>query len=302
MKLSTATKAYERRLGTMQLRNTCEALTFLRDVGFEAVDLTFDRIHNPEFMLFGDDWEKKVASVAQTAAALGLEIYQCHTPYVSGGSLRDCDQIRTQEDLAYYLEILRRSMIAAGTLGVKWAVIHPLSFPELNFESKASQEENHRFFDEYVELGIRYGVGTAFENQLPSLNRKYPTRYCTHYEQLIDLVDSYHDPMVGICWDTGHANQMHFEQGRAIRAMGSRIKALHINDNHYGTRDEHLMPYMGEVDWTAVGAALAEVGYMGTLNYECKFTMESDGEIQKEMIRGMYRNACLLRELFEANV
>lgn len=301
MKLSTATKSYEYRLGTSRLRDTCEVLTFLQDMGYEAVDLTFERIHNPEFMLCGDDWERKVASVAEKAEELGLEIYQCHAPYVPGGSLRDYLKSGAQEELEYHLEILRRSMIAAGRLGVKWAVIHPLNFPELNFERRASLEENHRFFDEYVELGIQNGVGTAFENQLPSLNRRYPTRYCAHYEQLIDLVDSYHDPMVGICWDTGHANQMHFEQGRAIRTMGSRIKALHINDNHYGTRDEHLMPYMGEVDWPAVVSALTEVGYKGTLNYECKFTMGSDGEIQKEMIRGMYRNACLIRKMFEAN-
>lgn len=299
MKLSTATKAYERRLGTKVLRDACDALTFLAEVGYEAVDLTFDRIYNEEFLLYGDDWEKKVDRLAQTADRLGVEIYQCHTPYVAGGSLRDSATVNTPEKREYYLEILRRSMIAAGMLGIKWAVIHPLHYPELNFESAASLEENRKFFDEFVELGIRHGVGTAFENQLPSLNRKYPTRYCTHYEQLIQLVDSYNDPMVGICWDTGHANQMKFDQGRAIRAVGHRLKALHINDNHYGTRDEHLLPYMGQVDWDAVAQALKDVGYSGTLNYECKFTMESDGEIQKELIRAMYRNGELLREMIE---
>lgn len=299
MKLSTATKSYERCLGTTTLRDICEVLAFLAEVGYEAVDLTFDRIHNPEFVLFGDDWEQKVDRLAQTSQDLGIEIFQCHTPYIGGGCLRDSATAKTPEKMDAYLETLRRVMVACGTLGVKWAIIHPLNWPELNFETAASLEENMRFFDKYVDLAIRHGVGIAFENQLPSLNRKYPTRYCSHYEQLIQLVDTFNDPMVGICWDTGHANQMQFDQGRAIRAMGSRIKALHINDNHYGARDEHLMPYMGEVDWAAVLKALKDVGYAGTLNYECKFTTESDGEIQKELIRAMYRNAQLLREMYE---
>lgn len=133
MKLSTATKSYEYRLGTSRLRNTCEVLTFLQDVGYEAVDLTFERIHNPEFMLCGDDWERKVASVAEKAEELGLEIYQCHAPYVPGGSLRDYLKSGAQEELEYHLEILRRSMIAAGRLGVKWAVIHPPEFSGVEF-------------------------------------------------------------------------------------------------------------------------------------------------------------------------
>lgn len=299
MKLSAATKAYERHGRGMPLRDLNEVLLFMRQVGYEAVDLTLETIYRPEFILAGEDWEKKVEHLAETAAKVGMEIYQCHTPNVSAGSLANCAHIKTEEDLAFFREMQRRTVLACAKLGIRWAVYHPLNFPELNFERQASLDGNRAFYDELVELAVQHGVGTAFENQLPFLDRKYPTRFCSHYEELLALVDSYNDPLVGICWDTGHANQMQFDQGRAIRAVGRHLKALHINDNHYGRRDEHLLPYMGEVDWAAVAGALREVGYNGTLNYECKFTMVADGEFQREMIRAMYRNGELLRDMIE---
>lgn len=299
MKLSAATKAYERHRNTSALRDIHEVLTFFRQIGFEAVDLTLEPIYHPDSILAGDDWQKKVEALGETATKLGLELYQCHTPYVKGCCIATCPHIKTEEDMVFFRQMLRRSIQASAMLGIRWAVYHPLTFPELNFERLPSLEANRKFFDEFVEFGLQNGVGTAFENQLPSLDRKIPTRFGSHYEELIALADSYNDPLVGICWDTGHANQMKFDQGRAIRAVGSRLKALHINDNHYGTRDEHLLPYMGEVDWVTVAQALKDVGYAGTLNYECKFTMEADGEFQKELIRSMYRNGELLRDMVE---
>jgi sugar phosphate isomerase/epimerase len=50
-----------------------------------------------------------------------------------------------------------------------------------------------------------------------------------------------------ICFDTGHA---HLTGGidAAFRSLHERIAVVHLHDNH-GEKDEHLLPYEGEIDW-----------------------------------------------------
>ena len=49
--------------------------------------------------------------------------------------------------------------------------------------------------------------------------------------------------------------------------MGSRVKALHLNDNDFRS-DGHLIPYQGKIDWEDVLRALAEVDYSGGFTFE----------------------------------
>lgn len=301
MKLSTTVAIAMLQSGTSVLQPIPDVMHMLKEVGFEALDMNFCLQDFPGYVLGGGDWEMRVAEIGETAESLGLALYQSHVPFVSGFAMSVSPKFRESGYEAYFRECIRRACIANGQLSVRWTVAHPISFPELNFERKASLEANRRFYDPYVELSIRSGTGFAFENALPSLDRSMPTRYCQHYEELMELVDSYADPMVGICWDTGHANQMKLNQRRAIEVMGSRIKCLHLNDNHYGTRDEHLLPFMGDVDWDSVVQALADIGYAGTLNYETvAYAKSARGAFQRKLVEDCYENAVLLRQMFES--
>lgn len=300
MKLSATTGLYQESRGTKELRDMNEVLRVLHEVGYKVIDLSFCSQNAESYILRGDDWQKKIDEVGETAAKLGLEFYQCHMPFVKGCALAIAPDWKKPGYPEYFRECMRRASIANGMLGVKWAVYHPIYCPEQNYERKAALEANHAFYDEYIDLCIQNGTGVAYENMLPNLNGTHRVRYGTHYEDLIELIDSYQDPMVGACWDTGHANQMKFDQARALRAVGSRLKALHINDNFYGVRDEHLLPYMGTVDWQAVIDTLVEIGYTGTLNYETgQVTKKSTGEFQKELVRMTYRNGLYLLDMYE---
>ena len=126
-------------------------------------------------------------------------------------------------------------------------------------------------------------------------------RYCMHYEDLIEFVDSYQEPdWVGICWDTGHANLMRFDQRRALQTVGSRLIALHVNDNSGQTKDEHQLPYLGNVDWRAVLQGLVDIDYQGDLTYETfNFSAGAEkGHIQDQLLRAMYENGMGLLELY----
>jgi len=112
-------------------------------------------------------------------------------------------------------------------------------------------------------------VGIAIENtaDIFQMEGGAGRSYCSVPAELIELVDSFDDNMVGICWDTGHANMQHLDQGKAIRAIGRRLKATHIQDND-GRSDQHLLPFCGNIDWTAIMNALKAIPYEGDLTYE----------------------------------
>lgn len=300
MKVSISTKCYESEGGNCFARSIMEVVPFLREVGFECLDLNLKDYQNKSYLLSGEDWEEKVTALKKLADDVGLEFYQAHTPTIKGGNVFGNKQFAAPGSLGIYREAMRKNILAGAMLGVKWMVIHPITCPEYNFERKATLDYNVDFWAPYVELAGNMGVGIAFENQLPNLKRAVPFRYCTHYEELMDLVDSYDVSHVGICWDTGHANQNRFDQYRAITAIGSRLKALHLHDNIYGNKDEHMFPFMGEICWEDVIRALVDVNYEGTINFETNKPISgASGELQREHVRLGYDTACYLRDWLE---
>jgi len=73
-------------------------------------------------------------------------------------------------------------------------------------------------------------------------------------EHLVTILEMGHLDNVGICLDLGHA---HLTLGvhEAIAALGERIVSVHVHDNH-GSKDEHLWPGDGTIDWPATVTAL----------------------------------------------
>lgn len=300
MKVSAATGLYERRGDSPIHRDLNEAITVLHEIGYDTFDLALSDVKRENFILGGDDWEKQIDQLGNTAAKLGVTFFQSHLPFVAGCSMAVDPAFKKPGYREHFFECTRRAYHASQMLNIPWTVLHPLTFPECNYENKAMLDANRALYDQYIELGAKLGVGTAIENLLPPLERKLAAVYCQHYDQLIELVDSCGDSAVGICWDTGHANQMQLNQRRALNAIGDRLKVLHINDNHKGFRDEHLMPYMGDVDWDDFLEGLVDIGYDGALSYESgNVSANSFGEMQLEFVRMAYRNGCYLRDRWE---
>ena len=284
------------------MRDENEVFQTLREIGFDNIDIPFDFITCPTYLLGGDDWQQKVDKLADTAAKLGMAVPQSHLPWVQGGWFdRDPRRGFCPDFKEYFTECMRRSYVASQMLGVRYATVHPMGYHDAVDSTEIQLRRNHEYYDKLVEYGARLGVGTAFENMRPDCPAwGSATRYSQYYRDLIELVDSYHDPLVGICWDTGHAHQSGTDQAVAIRAMGSRLKNLHINDNHYGTRDEHLLPFMGEIDWESLLTALVEIDYQGVLNYEVgKVVKWAPEALQREMMKTVYANGCQLLVMYE---
>jgi sugar phosphate isomerase/epimerase len=92
------------------------------------------------------------------------------------------------------------------------------------------------------------GVTIALENTPDELGSP---------ESLQHFIQDTHLRDLNLCFDIGHA---HLESSveTSFGAMRDRIVTTHIHDNH-GERDEHLLPYAGDIDWNAALGALAKV-------------------------------------------
>lgn len=75
--------------------------------------------------------------------------------------------------------------------------------------------------------------------------------------RLLTILEMGRLPNVGVCLDFGHA---HVEPGirEAMATLGGHIGSVHAHDNH-GTKDEHLWPGDGTIDWPAAVQALKEL-------------------------------------------
>jgi len=73
---------------------------------------------------------------------------------------------------------------------------------------------------------------------------------------------------VGICFDSGHSH-LQADPHTEIRDGEGRIIATHLHDNHR-KKDEHLLPFDGDIDWAKVLEALEAVQYSGSLTMELK--------------------------------
>ncbi|MCC6445200.1 MAG: sugar phosphate isomerase/epimerase, partial [Armatimonadetes bacterium] len=82
------------------------------------------------------------------------------------------------------------------------------------------------------------------------------------YEKVFAAID---DPRVGMCLDTGHFHSARVDTVELIRAFASRIHAVHLKD-HIGTASVGIG--RGEIDLSAILAALKEAGYRGGLTVE----------------------------------
>ena len=73
-------------------------------------------------------------------------------------------------------------------------------------------------------------------------------------------------PDVGLCLDFGHA----FLGGdliEEIEVASEHLLTTHLHDN-LGTRDDHLVPFEGRIDWPTAMMTMRKVGYKGALMLE----------------------------------
>ena len=219
--------------------------------------------------------------LAARSGAEAVEIFAArqHFDYTSREHVRElCDWFRSNSMQAFSLHAPMWPDYEMGRAGAPAVnVIHPEKSRRIDAmdEIKRALEtaEHVPFRNMVVHLGERYDTWsqrtlefaeTALEH-LGAFARPLGVRVLvenllsepTTPEHLITILDLGHLDSIGVCLDLGHAN-ITVGVAEAFAVLGDRIASMHVHDNH-GTKDEHLWPGEGSIDWPAVREAVSRL-------------------------------------------
>ncbi len=240
----------------------------LAAAGFDALDFNFCD------MLKRIDWfdAKAVAILLapwqRAAEAAKMKWVQAHGPMFN--------MFSSSPDEARARALCVPAIRACGMLGVPWMVLHPDVFPGPfdRAHRQAILDRNVEFFRTLLPECEKAKVGIAIENIMDSF-APWAGRNTIRFfggvpEEQCAMVDALNHPLIGACWDTGHARIMKLDPRICLPALGARLKALHVQEND-GKDDDHMLPFVngrGGVDWAGFAAGLRAAGYQGAMTYE----------------------------------
>ncbi|MCZ7646462.1 MAG: sugar phosphate isomerase/epimerase [Planctomycetota bacterium] len=248
--------------------NRCEpeaGIPRLAAAGFDGLDFNFcDLLEQPwHDGPAADRWLEKLAAAASKA---GMSWVQAHGPMFNMFSAEAPNPAR--------MALVEPCLRACGRLGVPWMVHHPDVFagPFDAAHRMAVRERNAAYFRALLPACEKHGVGIAIENIFDSAasGRGCPRFYGAVPDELCELIDAIDHPLVGACWDTGHARLMGLEQRTALSTLGKRLKVVHVQEND-GKGDDHMLPFAngrGGVDWEAVTAGMRAAGFAHAWTFE----------------------------------
>jgi len=234
-----------------------DGIRFLKTAGFDACDLSFSFMKDPMIA-----WEPVVEAALTAAEQENLPVEISHLPY----STSICTH---PEELPAFNDSFHRALEAAAVLNPKYAVMHPntTTTPLAEFDRAKMYDAVMNHLSPFVEHAQRCGVTLLLENTVPRGRGTDLYRYCAQPDELCLIADALG---VGVCWDFGHAHAAGLKQSEALSYLGSRVKALHVNDNRGFGDDDHLPPFLGRIDWQDAMAGLKSIGYHGLFNFEVK--------------------------------
>jgi sugar phosphate isomerase/epimerase len=83
-------------------------------------------------------------------------------------------------------------------------------------------------------------------------------------------------PNLGICYDTGHGHL------QGVTGSLDFINSTHVHDNN-GSRDEHLWPFEGAINWPALIEKLVVANYAGPFIFEARGEISKGKEVQSRL-------------------
>ncbi len=243
------------------------AFEYVAKAGFKYVSLGFGSTK----AFHSDGWETVAPYIKKKLEENGLTCVQTHLPYYD---LRISSEILDDE----METAIKRCIIASAELGAKVCVYHPRSAVSKNYSSSVSLEDNKKVISGYNEVAKEAGIGLALEN-LPIFPDIHHMRfYTSDPEDLCELVDSFNDDNISICWDFGHAHLTKIDHVQALKMVGKRLSCTHIHNNRQ-IDDDHYPPSLGTMKWDELMPVLTEIGYEGPLTLEVVYpdnsTLES---------------------------
>lgn len=249
------------------------AMEIAKEIGADAIDFSLDTqtCFDKNSIYSKSDMEicEYFTEVRKKADELGIIISQTH------GRLRVFFNDSVKDDAVF--RDARIDCMVSKILGAPYTVMHAIATTITGPDAESDYMHNlyYETFSKILPYAKQYGVIIAIETMGDA-----PVYGCcdffgvlSEFKSAFDRISAEGDNMDYLCCciDTGHVNKaMRFGNptpAEFIRAMGSSVKCLHLNDNNTLT-DQHKPPMTGVIDWKDVFSALDEIGYNGVYNLE----------------------------------
>lgn len=245
-----------------------KAIDLFKEAGFTAMDYPLFEMTSDDSVFNGEHYREEAERIRRISDEKAFPCVQTHAPYKF--------QPAQWDDPVIFEEVtfprMVRSIEISAILGAKVVVIHPIHHMLYHGHEEEIFQLNMNYFRRLIPYAAEYGIKIGVENmfQRDSLRGYIVADTCSNVEEFIRYIDTLNSPQITACLDVGHVSLPISDLTAAdmIRKLGhDRLGALHIHDNDF-TMDQHLLPYLGKLDWAEIAKALGEIDYQGDFTYE----------------------------------
>lgn len=193
-------------------------------------------------------------------------------------------------------DYLKRAIECVAEAGGNICIIHPMN--------DGTPEENAEMYFELMPFAKEHNVKIATENMWNWLPDAEHSSFaaCATPESFNAHLDAVNDDYLVACLDIGHAEMKgsNTTAVEMIKALGSRLKALHIHDNDK-LHDSHQLPFTMNIGFEPIVKALKEINYDGYFTLEASYYIENlkNPDIP-ECVKNLYDSAKRLADMHES--
>ena len=238
----------------------------LAAAGFRYIDLSM--YNNEAAAYMHDHWREDIKRLKDEADKLGVTFVQAHSP-----AFETLETLSPTEDPVEKTKQTIRSIEICGELGIPMTVVHA------GVKRNTPQEEtfrlNKEFYQKLLPVMEETGVTVLVENVgIADNNGRF---YMNSAQRLLDFLDYFNHPLMGVCWDIGHANVFGAQHDEIVK-LGKHLKAIHYNDNDK-VKDLHTSPFLSTLDNDDAMRGLVDAAFQGP------FTFEATGKIKGKLLK-----------------
>lgn len=260
MKLVTSTGDFAHYVPTI-----ADAIREIGKTKFKYINLEQTGRLPSTFYEDGDEWRRECERWIEAFAETGLVPVVAHAPCVNV-----FERLGDEETYQNKLRAVRRSIENCHTLGISRIVVH--ACPNAYFTPTEFYRENRRFYRDLFDLMEKYDISVLTENWTDD-----PSCPLSTGRDLRDFAEFIDHPLLGVCWDTAHANlnkrAKAVGQYRCICDVGDKLKGLHVSDNFGDGAHHHTWPFAGNIRFDEVLQGVLDVNYDGYFTFEASYTL-----------------------------
>ncbi|UVJ38826.1 sugar phosphate isomerase/epimerase [Arthrobacter sp. CJ23] len=203
-----------------------------------AQDLGYDGV---EVMVTNNATSQNPDALIQLSHRYRQQIVSIHAPTL----------LLTQQVWGAAWNKIEKSCQMAREVGCDTVVVHP------PFRWQSNYAEN--FAEGVREIAAMYQVHIAVENMYPwRVRGREAVAYLPHWDPIGQDYDD-------VTWDFSHAATAGANSLEAVRALGGKLRHVHLTDGSGSGKDEHLVPGTGTQQCADVLQHLASNGFNGVV-------------------------------------